>query len=124
MTFFVKPKVRLAAAAALAAFAMAGSGVVLAANSTSATHRESPEVSSQHQAADVSADTSKNTDTGKSSAFGQQVKEQVQDCQAARTASDRGIGDCVSAWVTANNPGQSSSHGAPTNTTGAKHSGR
>ena|SRR5579859_856021 len=41
--------------------------------------------------------------------FGQQVKAQVQACQASRAAtSERGIGHCVSTWVLAHNPGHAS----------------
>ena len=41
--------------------------------------------------------------------FGQQVKAQVAVCKASRAAtSERGIGHCVSAWVTAHNPGHAS----------------
>ena len=41
--------------------------------------------------------------------FGQQVKAQVGVCKASRAAtSERGIGQCVSAWVIAHNPGHAS----------------
>ena len=51
--------------------------------------------------------TSTTTSTnGSSTAFGQQVKAQVAVCKAAAAAAGKhGIGPCVSAWVTAHNPG-------------------
>ena len=51
--------------------------------------------------------------SGPTTAFGQQVKAQVATCKAAAAAAGKhGIGQCVSAWVTAHNPGHSGSAGS------------
>lgn len=115
----LRSRARLAVAAAVAAFALGGAGMVLAANVTPSPR--AAQTATQHQSTSTTGGTS---DTNNN--FGAQVQKQIAACKAARPASGgkQGIGQCLSAWVTAHNPGHTGNHGAPSNTTGATHSGR
>ena len=99
-------KARVAAAGAIAAFALGGAGVALAANVSTpspAAPGHPAAAATPHPEASESPDSnSQPTDT-----FGSQVEVQVAKCKLARptTHGKQGIGQCVSAWVVAHNPG-------------------
>ena len=103
-----------------------GAGATVAA-AASASHHTSPVTVSAPAAPthNESSDTNQSSD-----AFGQQVKAQVATCKSQLTAGQHGIGQCVSAWVVAHNPGSThrsdSAHATSHPTGGAptSHPGR
>ena len=114
-----KSKAKLAAVAAVAAFALGGAGVVLAAAAT-------PSTPSPHAATTPHPSSTNGSSTSAGNAFEQGLQTQIATCKAARpaTGGKQGIGQCIKPYILSSNPGHSGGHGAPSNTTGATHSGR
>lgn len=108
-------KGKIAAAAAVLAFAFGGAGVVLAANASPSAHA-SPAATAPHPASSPNSEAASGNSTDN---FGsKKVQTRLAWCKARRptTGGDRGIGQCVSSWVTTQNPGHTGGHAAPTNT--------
>jgi len=110
---------KAAAGLAVAFLAVGGAGATVAATA-SAKHSSNATVSAP---AAPTHNESSPTNNQSSDAFGQQVKAQVATCKSQLTAGQHGIGQCVSAWVVAHNPGASqrdaSSHATSHPTGGA-----
>ena len=100
---------------ALAMLAVGGAGAVTLAATASAGHAN---VSTTVTTSTSAPAKPASGDNGTSTAFGQQVKAQVATCKADLQSGQHGIGSCVSAWVTANNP-SNTRPGAGSSTTGA-----
>ena len=118
---------KLSAGLAVAFLAVAGAGATVVA--AAAAGHSSSHATVSTPAAPTHNDSS--TTNGQSSdAFGQQVKAQVATCKSQLTDGQHGIGQCVSSWVVAHNPGaaqrSASSHATSHPTGGAptSHPGR
>ena len=118
---------KLSAGLAVAFLAVAGAGATVVA-AAAAGHSSSHPTVSTPAAPTHNESAPKNNQS--SDAFGQQVKAQVATCKSQLGAGQHGIGQCVSAWVVAHNPGASqrnaSSHATSHPTGGAPttHPGR
>ena len=91
---------------AILALAMSGSAALA---TTSVSHRsaEAPAVTTTQTTSHPTAPTTGNS----ANAFGQSVENYIEStCKPARTAADRGIGDCVSSWVGTHNPSNQNGH--------------
>src|SRR5579864_5265192 len=85
---------------ALAALAVGGAGSLTIATTAVANH--------SHASAPATTSTTTKpatpSNSGTSTAFGQQVKAQVALCKSNLQAGQHGIGSCVSAFATGSNP--------------------
>ena len=96
---------------AVAVLALGGAGSVTLATTTVANHSQAAAHASTTST--TKPDTTNNN--GTSTAFGQQVKEQVATCKADLQAAQHGIGSCVSAFASGSSNPSNSRPAAPTN---------